>query len=278
MIEIPEALTLAEQINTTVAGKRITNVTAAGTPHKFAWYYGDPQKYHELLSGKRLTHANGVGSMVEIFAEDITVLLGEGVALRYHQEQDARPSKHQLLIEFEDSTALSGGVQMYGGLMCARTGELDNQYYRIALEKPSPLTDAFDSNYFSGLISAEGVQKLSIKAFLATEQRIPGLGNGVLQDILFRAGLHPKAKVGSLTDKDREKLYGSIRETLAEMTFKGGRDTEKDLFGCSGGYVTSLSKNTADKPCTVCGTTIKKENYLGGSIYYCAGCQRLPGK
>jgi hypothetical protein len=31
------------------------------------------------------------------------------------------------------------------------------------------------------------VKKLSLKALLATEQRIPGLGNGVLQDILFKA-------------------------------------------------------------------------------------------
>lgn|GEM_PF-2077218 len=30
------------------------------------------------------------------------------------------------------------------------------------------------------------------KAFLATEQRIPGLGNGVLQDILWTARIHPK--------------------------------------------------------------------------------------
>ncbi len=276
MIEIPEALTLAEQINTTVAGKTITNVTAASSPHKFAWYYGDPQKYHELLSGKKITHANGVGSMVEIFAEDITILLGEGVALRYHQEQDERPPKHQLLIEFEDSTALSGVVQMYGGLMCARTGELDNQYYSIAREKASPLTDAFDAKYFADLISAEDVKKLSLKAFLATEQRIPGLGNGVLQDILFKAGLHPKAKVSSLTASEKDKLFTSIRETLAEMTFKGGRDTEKDLFGCSGGYVTYLSKNTAGKPCPVCGAIIKKENYMGGSIYCCEGCQKLP--
>lgn len=275
MIEFPESVTLANQFNDTIRGKRITNVTAAQTPHKFAWYHGDPQKYHELLSGKRIVQANGIGSMVEILAEDAVILFGDGVGLRYHQGNEERPQKHQLLIEFEDMSAISAVVQMYGGLMCFRQGELDNKYYKVAKEKPSPLSDRFDISYFRDMLSVPGVTKLSAKAFLATEQRIPGLGNGVLQDILFKAQLHPKKKMGTLTEPETMRLFKSVKETLAEMTFKGGRDTEKDLFGCTGGYVTCLSKNTLKKPCAVCGSAIRKESYMGGSIYFCEGCQLL---
>jgi formamidopyrimidine-DNA glycosylase len=275
MIELPESIALASQLNETVRGKRIINVTAAQTPHKFAWYYGDPQKYHELLSGKVIDKANGIGSMVEILAGDAVMLFGDGVGLRYHNENEQRPLKHQMLVEFEDFSAVSATVQMYGGLMCFRSGEMDNKYYKAAKEKPSPLSDQFDKNYFNGLLSSQELQKLSAKAFLATEQRIPGLGNGVLQDILYIARIHPKRKISTLNDEDRDRLFRSIKETLAEMAFKGGRDIEKDLLGCPGGYLTCLSKNTLDKPCPVCGGTIKKESYLGGSIYYCEGCQRI---
>ena len=59
------------------------------------------------------------------------------------------------------------------------------------------------------------------------------------------------------------------------MAFDGGRDTERDLFGCFGGYKTRLSKNTVDTACEICGGTIKKEAYMGGSIYYCGGCQGI---
>jgi formamidopyrimidine-DNA glycosylase len=59
------------------------------------------------------------------------------------------------------------------------------------------------------------------------------------------------------------------------MADQGGRDTEMDLFGCPGGYKTILSKFTVDKPCLVCGTVIKKEPFMGGSIYYCGGCQKF---
>lgn len=88
-------------------------------------------------------------------------------------------------------------------------------------------------------------------------------------------GMHPKKKLGTLTDNDKNTLFDALKSTLVEMVAKGGRDIERDLFGCSGGYKTILSKNTAGKPCAQCGTMIKKEAYMGGSIYYCEGCQKM---
>jgi formamidopyrimidine-DNA glycosylase len=117
--------------------------------------------------------------------------------------------------------------------------------------------------------------KLSAKAFLATEQRVPGLGNGVLQDILWTARIHPKRKMATLSEKDVDAMFQAVKQVLAEMTAQGGRDTERDLFGHPGGYQTVLSRNTVDTPCPACGTIIRKEAYLGGAIYYCAGCQKL---
>jgi formamidopyrimidine-DNA glycosylase len=66
-----------------------------------------------------------------------------------------------------------------------------------------------------------------------------------------------------------------VKTTLSAMATQGGRDTELDLFGHPGGYKTILCKNTVNKPCPVCGITIKKEAYMGGSVYYCEKCQKL---
>jgi len=52
MIELPETYVLAEQINQTVIGKTIKNVSAAAHPHAFAMYTGNPEEYPEKLSGK----------------------------------------------------------------------------------------------------------------------------------------------------------------------------------------------------------------------------------
>lgn len=91
---------------------------------------------------------------------------------------------------------------------------------------------------------AESRPTLSAKAFLATEQRFPGIGNGTLQDILFAARIHPKRKIASLTEDERERLAACTASVLGEMTRLGGRDTEKDLFGNPGGYQTRMSKRT----------------------------------
>ena len=66
---------------------------------------------------------------------------------------------------------------------------------------------------------------------MATEQRIPGLGNGVLQDILFKSHIHPKRKLATLGDAELGRMYSSVKSTLRDMADRGGRDTEKDLLG-----------------------------------------------
>ena len=274
MIELPEAFTLAEQINKTISGKKITNVTAAHTPHKLVWYYGDPDQYYSLLVGHSIDKATAFGALVQIKVADSAILFGDGVNLRFQDKNDTYPEKHQLLVEFEDLTAISASVQMYGGVGCFREGDLDNPYYQAAREKPSPLSSKFSDKYFARLISAPEVQKLSAKAFLAIEQRIPGIGNGVLQDILFDARVHPKKKIRTFSDREKESLFKSTRAVLLEMSRRGGRDTEKDLFGNPGGYKTKLSKKTVGKSCLGCGSTISKDNYLGGSIYFCTKCQK----
>ncbi len=276
MIELPESNCLAQQLKETIFGKEIINVYANQSPHKFTWFSGEPEGYQTLFSGKKITGTESNGCLVGIVAEDMRLILGDGGRLRYFHSGEKRPTKHQLLLEFDDFSALVCSVQMYGPVWAVRMDEeIGNPFFQAAYDKISPLSEAFDFGYFRTLFMP-GDEKLSVKAFLATKQRIPGLGNGVLQDILFHARIHPKRKMDTLTIEEYEKLYGAVKDTLLAMTVKGGRDTEKDLFGCNGGYKTILSSKTKELPCPVCGGQIKKEAYLGGSVYYCPVCQPLP--
>ncbi len=273
MIEIPEAATLAQQISRTLSGKTIENVAAAASPHKFAWFQGDPAEYPGLLRGRHVDGALAFGGLVELALSGCRIVFGDGVVLRYYPALENAPAKHQLCLAFTDNTALVCTVQMYGGMWAVRDGEDPGFCHGDAKEKPSPLSRAFDEVYFASLRGAD-TEKLSVKAFLATGQRIPGLGNGVLQDILWNARIHPKRKLGALSAGEFDALYRSVKNTLAEMTALGGRDTEKDLFGKAGGYVTRLSKNTVGKPCPVCGSILQKAPYMGGAVYWCGGCQK----
>jgi formamidopyrimidine-DNA glycosylase len=273
MIELPEAVVISQQISQTLSGEKITHAVANASPHKFAWYTGNPDEYNSRLTGKTVSGAEALAGSIEIHAGDM--ILSISAPVRYHAAGEKRPKKHQILVEFGNGAAISACAQMWGGFFCfpegARAGFPDRD---LAKGRPSPLTDAFDRAYFDTLFDAE-TPLLSTKAFLATKQRVPGLGNGVLQDILWTAKIHPKRRMADLSDKEVQAMFAAVRSVLHKMTTEGGRDTERDLFGNFGGYKTVLSKNTVDQSCPLCGTMIKKEPYMGGSIYVCEGCQKM---
>ncbi|WP_297908987.1 endonuclease VIII [uncultured Parabacteroides sp.] len=272
MIEIPESFTISQQASETLKGKTIAHIIEPNSLHRFAFYNGDPAGYSGILVGRTIQTARGHGCFVDILMdEDTHLLIGDGTHICYHTSTEKAPKKYQLMIVFEDNSFLAFTVSMYGSIYAFK-GEFDNPYYQGSLHKPCPLDERFDKVYFLSII--KNLKKdLSAKALLATEQRIPGLGNGVVQDILFNARIAPKRKISTLTEKEIDRLFHTLKSTLEEMTRQGGRDTEKDLYGILGNYRTILSKNTYHTPCPACGGRIIKEAYLGGSVYYCPHCQ-----
>ena len=274
MLEIPESKTISLQAGNTLVNKRIKEVINASSPHKFAFYSGDPSGYAKLLAEKQVKSIRGHGMFVDICCdENISITIGEGTNMRYYSPFEQRPEKHQLLIVFDDGSCVAFTVAMYGGIW-AYKGLYNNPYHQRSLNSISPLDETFDELFFDKIFKSV-TKDISLKALLATEQRIPGIGNGVLQDILFNAGIHPKRKKSTLSDFQKGELYHSLKVTLKSMTEKGGRDTEKDFFGKSGGYKTLLSKNTVNDPCPNCGGRIVKVAYLGGAVYFCPACQKL---
>lgn len=66
MMEIPEAAVLARQVQDTVLLKRIIRVSAAQSPHKFAWYSGNPNTYHGALADQTPNNVAHWGGMLEV--------------------------------------------------------------------------------------------------------------------------------------------------------------------------------------------------------------------
>lgn len=275
MLELPEVITLSKQINHVLAGKTITQVFNATKPHKFTFYNSDPLEYGKVLVGKTILSSKGYGMFVDFYLSDnVTMNIGDGVIVRYYNSGDKVPANYQLLLTFADESFLVFTVAMYGFINVYLNDVIDNKYYKISRDSISPLSEDYTEKQFDKLF-AEAKSTLSAKALLATEQRIPGVGNGVTQDILFNARIHPKQKVLKLPDIQKETLFRTLKDTLMEMVFEGGRDTQSDLYGNYGGYKTILSAKTWKNPCPCCGGVIVKEAYLGGSVYYCRQCQKI---
>ena len=225
-----------------------------------------------MLEGQTIMEAKFVGGMLEIDTEDTMIVFSDGVTPRYYEETKSFPKKHQLAFYFDDDTALICTIRMYGFINVCPKGACTEEYYISSSTKPNPLSKDFTYEYFRALYPEN--RKLSAKAFLATEQRIPGLGNGVLQDILWDAGIDPRFPMLQAEEDDFKKLYASTVKMLRKMSEEGGRDTESDIFGNPGGYITQLSKKSLEEPCMKCGSPIHKANYMGGTVYFCDKCQK----
>lgn len=273
MLELPESYTIANQINEHLKGKIISYIELLHTPHRFAWVKCGQDGFEELLEGQTIEAARHQGGILEIDTKDSMLLLSDGSYPKYYEDKKKFPKNHQLAVYFDDDTAMFVSIQMYVFLMVFPKGQCEEGYYISSSTKPDPLTEEFSYEYFKSLYPANG-KKLSAKAFLATEQRIPGLGNGVLQDILWDAGIDPRFDMANATEEDVRTLYTSVRKILREMCDGGGRNTEKTLFGEKGGYVTQLSKNSLHEPCMRCGYEIHKAAYMGGTVYFCEHCQK----
>jgi formamidopyrimidine-DNA glycosylase len=120
MIELPEAVVIARQISSTLTGRKIARAVANASPHKFAWYSGDPQGYHDLLFDKTVHGARAYGNHIEIAAGDRMLVISTPV--KYHPKGATPPKKHQLLLEFDDGSSVTCSVQMWGVLLCLPQG------------------------------------------------------------------------------------------------------------------------------------------------------------
>jgi len=275
MFELPEYITLARQINQTVAGKTVLSGALGNSPHKFVWYNRTHEEFAGLTEGKTVGQARARGRWLFIPLEPGYVLLfGEcGGRLLYHPSPASPPEKYHLWLAFADGTALSALTQMWGAMELYEAGqEMERQYVKGM--RPTPVEPEFTFNYFAALIAELRTgQKRSAKALLTQEQLIPGLGNAIAQDILFRAGLHPRHPIGDLSGAQQRALYDAVQTTVNAAIAGGGRDDEFDLFNRPGSYKRLMDSRAVGQPCPACGARIEKIQYLGGACYFCPHCQ-----
>jgi formamidopyrimidine-DNA glycosylase len=276
MFELPEYVTLAKQINETLTGKVIEQGSLGNTLHKFVWYNRTPGEFTALTHGKIVGKARTQGRWLFVPLEpDYVLTLGEcGGKVLFHPAGSPIPKKYHLHLAFTDGSALTATTEMWGAMELYEQGQERNRQY-IRDMRPTPLELDFTFEYFSALLDklAQG-EKRTAKGLLTQDQLIPGLGNAVAQDILFRAKLHPKHRIQDLNKAQRRLLHRTILKTVKEIIAKGGRNDEYDLYGRAGSYRRVMDKNAAGHPCPECGTKIEKMQYLGGACYFCPRCQQ----
>lgn len=275
MIELPEAMSLAAQIQETLVGKRIAEGNLGNSPHKFLFVNRAAEEYAALLPGKTITGAWAKGSSIIVeLTPDYRLVFGDGgERLLYHQDATTLPKKRQFFLQFVDGSYFTLTVSGWGAakLLDKSDGELERHFGQLRI---SPISDDFTREHFLSLFDRLAPNDAcSAKYFIISDPGVLGVANGYLQDILYRARIHPRRRMATLTQDERGALYHAIRDIIAQAVAEKGRDSERDLFNQPGQYRRLLDSTTAGLPCLVCGTPICKEQFLGGAIYFCPICQ-----
>jgi len=120
MIEMPEATTLANQMNEVLIGKMVQSFGRGELVHKFLWLNRPVEEYASLLSGKTVSGASSYGKSIYLYlgAEHLLWFSELGGRLLYFPIQQTppvqkRPSKVHLRWDFTDGAVLVLILQMW---------------------------------------------------------------------------------------------------------------------------------------------------------------------
>ncbi len=141
-------------------------------------------------------------------------------------------------------------------------------------------------NEFNGQYLADAFRKKSapLKAALLDQNIIAGLGNIYVSEVLYRSGLSPKRKAGTLVRKTTydarlNELVRHVRDVLNEAILAGG-STLRDFSatdGREGAFQQRFSVYGREgEKCQTpgCRGTIRRIVQSGRSTFYCPSCQK----
>jgi formamidopyrimidine-DNA glycosylase len=113
-----------------------------------------------------------------------------------------------------------------------------------------------------------------VRVFLLDKRALDSLGNAYADEVLFEAGIHPKAFCRSLTHDDGVRLHDSIVKVMKEAVEEVARRAEPIDT-----KVRDFLKVRRKDACPRCGSKLRTAGVRGMDSWFCPHCQpaRRPG-
>lgn len=276
-IELPEAHILATQMCETLKGKQIAAVKLGNCEklQKLGCFNKNSTDY-DLMVRETINSVISRGAV-------ILTKLGGGKNLLLSPEYGGRilfrpknidsSEKFHFKMEFTDNSAFTVALSGFGGVQMLKDDGLGNSYvYRRDFSNvPSPICGEFEFSSFKEGLARKNV---NIKtAIVGKDALVVGLSNSIFQDILFRAGIHPKRKASNLSDKEALRLFDAVKAIVKERIRLGGKNLFVDFYGKPGMYKPSMGPNMKGLPCKKCGSIVEAMSLGGGQVFFCPKCQ-----
>lgn len=120
-------------------------------------------------------------------------------------------------------------------------------------------------------------KETKVGVFLLKQEVISGIGNIYRSEILFDSEIHPERRLSSLSKKEIESVFKSMRRILAKaIKLRGTSDSDyRDMSGKAGRFqeVLKVYRKEGDA-CVRCGELIKRMKIGQRSVFYCDYCQK----
>lgn len=271
MPELPEAETIARDLDPRLAGRR---VTAVSITHADV-VAGPGDRFVDAVIGRTITGVGRRGKNVVLHLDDagrLVVNLGMTGRLVTSDAQRAGELAH-VAVAFElddgrtlfyDDTRRFGLLQRYDAESWA-VRDLD-----LGIE---PLSDAFTGDALWKLTKRT---RTPVRNFLLDQRRVAGVGNIYALEALFRAGIRPTRRGHRITRKEAIRLRATLRDVLSTAIEHRGTTISdyRDGSGEAGGFEPLLQVYGREgEPCGECGATIKRTVLTNRSAFYCPECQ-----
>ena len=276
-VELPEAHILAEQMNVALPGRRVNAVSLSDCEklQRMGFVNRDLGEFNWLI-GRAVEAAYSRGNTVRVSLDGgVNLLLAPeyGGVVLLHPAGEKVVGKRHLKVDFMDGSTLTARLTSMGLILAVKDHDLERSYMyrRDFLAGLSPLEDEFTIGGFTGLIS--GVNRGLKQVLVGKEAVLVGLSNSGFQDVIYRAGLHPRRRASSLSPEETARLFNAIRSLVDERLRLGGKDEWVDLYGRRGGYTPLMGPNMKNRACPACGSRIERIQHGGGTVYLCPVCQ-----
>jgi formamidopyrimidine-DNA glycosylase len=278
-IELPEAKILAEQMNKELGGKHVKSYLLRDCEklQRMGMINKDTKAFDQLV-GREIESVLSRGNVIRVkLGKGMNLILGPeyGGEVFYHENGKEVTGKFHLKADFDDGTALTVRLTSMGIIQALRDSNLEQSYvFRrdFNMKVPSPIEEAFVFERFSALL--DGKDKALKSVLVGKDSIVVGLSNSAFQDILYRAGLHPKRKASELSEDERLSLYDAIKLVMEERIRLNGKNQVLDLYGNQGSYTPAMGPNMKNQACPTCATPIEKLSIGGGDVYFCSKCQK----
>lgn len=272
MPELPEVETVRRGLEKLILGKKISNIEI----HYPKMIKTDLEQFQKEMPGQVIQTMGRRGKYLLFYLSNkvlISHLRMEGKYFYYPDQVPERKHAH-VFIHFED-----GGTLVYEdvrkfGTMELLAPEILEAYFLSKKLGPEPTEQDFDLEIFIGALKKS---KKPIKSHLLDQTLVAGLGNIYVDEVLWRAKVHPASPSQSLTRAEATAIHNQTISVLGQAVEKGGSTirTYTNAFG-EDGTMQELHQvyDKAGQACSRCGTSIEKIQLGGRGTHFCPNCQR----